>query len=73
MDQFAGSPRSVTMKGPTIFFVGAHLPPAKHPVSKHLDGGFRGDWPDYGLRTIAVSIGQRGVNQIRSLFVITDT
>jgi hypothetical protein len=31
------------------------------------------DWPDCGLRTIAVSIGQRGVNQIRSLFVITDT
>ena len=31
---------------------------------------FLGDWPDCGLRTIALSIGQRGVNQIRSLFVL---
>lgn len=31
MDQFAGSPRSATMIGPTIFFVDAHLPSTKTP------------------------------------------
>jgi hypothetical protein len=68
---YIGCPGSVTLIGARIFFVDAHLPSAKHPASKHL--GVFGDWPDCGLRAIALSIGQRGVNQIRSLFVITDT